>query len=282
LKLGEKLDLIGGARWDRFDADFTQSVAPIAAFKRVDEMTSLRAAIVYKPNSDGSVYFGYGSSFNPSAETLSLSASTVNLEPEKNRTYEVGSKWELFSRKLSLRGALFRTEKLNAREPDPNNPLLNVLAGQHRVNGFELEAQGNMTRRWQMLSSYAFMDSKLVKSNAFPLAVGSQLANVPRNTFSLWTNYELPIRLKIGGGGQFIDSRTASSTAPLDPVTGLVRRVPGYWVFNAVAKYPLSEHFDLQINGFNLANKYYFDQIHPGHITPGPGRSALIGINFKF
>jgi catecholate siderophore receptor len=282
MKLGEKLDLIGGARWDRFDADFTQSVAPILAFKRVDEMTSWRAAIVYKPNSNGSVYFDYGASFNPSAEALSLSASTANLEPEKNRTYEVGSKWELFSRKLSLRGALFRIEKLNAREPDSNNPLLNVLAGKHRVNGFEFEAQGNVTRRWQMLSSYAFMDSKLVKSVAFPLAVGSQLANAPRNTFSLWTNYELPIRLKIGGGGQFIDSRAASSTAPLDPATGLVRRVTGYWVFNAVAKYPLSERFDLQVNGFNLANKFYFDQIHPGHIVPGPGRSVLLGISFKF
>ena len=36
-----------------------------------------------------------------------------------------------------------------------------------------------------------------------------------------------------------MDSRTASSTTPLDPVTGLVKQVPGYWVFNAMAKYPL-------------------------------------------
>src|SRR6185369_13753420 len=127
MKLGEKLDLMGGVRWDRFDAGFTQSIAPISAFKRVDKMTSWRAAIVYKPTSNGSVYFDYGTSFNPSAEALSLSATTANLEPEKNQTYEVGSKWDLFSKKLSLRGALFRTEKLNAREPDPLNPLLNVL-----------------------------------------------------------------------------------------------------------------------------------------------------------
>ena len=177
---------------------------------------------------------------------------------------------------------MFRTKKLNAREADPNNPLLNVLAGEHRVDGFELEASGNVTNRWQLLSSYALLDSKLVKSNAFPLAVGSRLANVPKNTFSLWTNYELPRRLRVGGGGQFVDSRTASSTAPLDPVTGLVKQLPGYWVLNASAKYPLSERFELQINANNLANKYYYDQIHPGHIVPGPGRSVLLGLNFKF
>ena len=282
LKLGRKWDLMGGVRWDRFDASFAQSIAPISAFSRVDRMTSWRGAIVYKPKPNGSIYFDYGTSFNPSAESLSLAASTANLPPERNRTFEFGSKWDAFKRRLSLRGALFRTEKLNAREADPNSPLLNVLAGEHRVQGFELEAQGRVTARWQLLSSYAFLDSKLVTSNAFPLAVGSRLANVPKNTFSLWTDYEFPKRLRIGGGGQFVDSRTASSTAPLDPVTGLVKQLPGYWVFNAVAKYPVSERFDIQLNANNLADKYYFDQIHPGHIVPGPGRSILLGLNFKF
>ena len=32
----------------------------------------------------------------------------------------------------------------------------------------------------------------------------------------------------------------------------------------------------------NLTNKYYYDQIHPAHIVPGAGFTALIGLNFKF
>ena len=98
-------------------------------------MPSWRAALVYKPVSIGSIYFDAGTSFNPSAESLSLSASTANLPPEKNRTYELGSKWDLNGGRLSLARRLFRTEKLNAREPDPTNPLLNVLAGTQRVDG---------------------------------------------------------------------------------------------------------------------------------------------------
>ena len=58
--------------------------------------------------------------YNPSAETLSLSAANANLPPEKNLSYEAGTKWDLAGQKLSMRTALFRTEKTNAREPDPN------------------------------------------------------------------------------------------------------------------------------------------------------------------
>jgi catecholate siderophore receptor len=129
MHLGSHWDLTGGFRWDRFDTDYKQTVTPATAFNRVDEMPSWRAAVVYKPVSFGSVYFDAGTSFNPSAESLSLSASTANLPPEKNRTFEFGSKWDLMRRRLSLRAAIFRTEKTNAREPDPTNPLLSVLAG---------------------------------------------------------------------------------------------------------------------------------------------------------
>ena len=69
---------------------------------------------------------------------------------------------------------------------------------------------------------------------------------------------------------------------PLDPVTGLVKEVPGYWVFNAMVGHPLNEHVSLQANVYNIANRYYYDELHPAHIVLGPGRSALIGLKFKF
>lgn len=283
VKLGDKWDLIAGLRWDLFSADFKQLVTPVSSFQRTDKMLSGRAAVVFKPRQNGSIYFAYGTSFNPSAESLSLTAGTANAPPEKNRTYEFGTKWDLVSRRLSLRTSVFRTEKTNARETDPTNPLLVVLAGNQRVDGFEVEASGRINDRWQLLASYALLDSKVVSSRFFPASVGAQLANVPKNTLSFWTNYELPWRrLSIGGGGQFVDSRTASSTVPLDPVTRLVKQAPSYWVLNAVARYPLGEHLDLQVNVNNLTNRYYYDQLHPGHIVPGAGRSALVGLNFKF
>jgi len=85
-----------------------------------------------------------------------------------------------------------------------------------------------------------------------------------------------------GAGTQFVDSRTASSTVPLDPTTGLIKQIPSYWVFNAMASHPITERISLQLNLYNLANRYYFDEPHPGHIVPGPAFTALVGLNFKF
>ncbi len=282
MKLGKHWDVTGGIRWDRLDADYSQTVAPAAAFSRVDNMPSWRAALVYKPVSIGSVYFAAGTSFNPSAETLALSASTASLPPEKNRTYELGSKWDFLRGRLSLRAAAFQTEKLNAREPDPLNSLLNVLAGTQRVRGTQIEVRTRLTSRWDLLASYANLDAKVVSSQFYPAAVGAVLANVPRNTLNFWSTFRLPWHWESGLGGNFVSSRTASSTAPLDPTTGLVKEVPGYWVFNAMAKHRLTEHLDLQVNVNNIANRYYYDALHPAHIVLGPGRSALAGLKFKF
>ena len=245
-------------------------------------MPSWRTALVYKPVSIASIYGAAGTSFNPSAESLSLSASTANLPPEKNRTYEAGTKWDLPHERLSLRAAFFRTEKLNAREPDPTNSLLNVLAGNQRVNGLEADVRARLTSRWDLMASYANLDGRVVSSNYYPAAIGAQLANVPRNTFNFWSNYRMPRRWQTGFGGNYVSTRTASSTVPLDPVTGLVKEVPGYWVFNAMARHPLSEHVDLQVNVYNIANRYYYDELHPAHIVLGPGRSALASLRFKF
>ncbi|HEX3744229.1 MAG TPA: TonB-dependent siderophore receptor [Bryobacteraceae bacterium] len=275
-------ELTGGFRFDRFDSAYTQQVAPATAFRRVDEMPSWRGALVYKPAAAGSIYVDAGTSFNPSAESLSLSAATANLPPEKNLTYEAGTKWDLDRQRLSLRGALFRTEKYNAREPDPNNPLLDVLGGNQRVDGAEFQARGRLTSRWELVSSFAYLDGKVVSSEYYPAAVGYPLANVPKYTFNLWSEYRLRPGWEIGAGSNYVSARTASSTAPLDATTGLVKEVPGYWVFNAMVKHPLSEHIDLQLNVNNIANRYYYDELHPGHIVLGPGRSALVGLQFKF
>ena len=292
IQINPKWEISGGVRWDRFDATYNavnwtypapgQSVATPSQFERVDEKPTWRGALVYKPKPNGSVYFDYGTSFNPSAESLALSQGTANLPPEENQTFETGSKWDLNGGRLSMRGSLFRTDKENARETSPTNSALVVLAGNQRVTGAEFELQGHVTDRWELLSSYTFMHSEVVKSEFFPASVGSQLANVPDNLFNLWTEYHLPRGFEVGGGGNFVDSRTASSTVPNDPTTGLPKAVPSYWVANAMAKYEISDRLSAQVNVFNLLDRNYIDQIHPGHLVPGAGTSALFGLKYTF
>lgn len=282
VKLGEKWELDGGLRWDRFDANFQQHTGTPVIFNRIDQKPGVRAAVLYKPVQKASIYFDYTTSFNPSAEALSLSAATANTPPETNKSYEAGFKWETGAERMSIQTAVFRTDKDNAREPDPTNPLLTVLGGSQRVDGIVVQYSGRIASKTRIYSGYAYLNGRVISSQFFPAAVGAQLANVPRNTFNVWTTQELPWKFTIGGGSNFVDSRTASSTVPTDPTTGLVKELPGYWLVNAMLRYRINERTDLQANLNNLTNKYYYDQIHPAHIVPGAGRSALVGLNFHF
>src|SRR5262249_3188109 len=167
-KIGDRLELTGGLAWVRFDVDSAAvgAAGADAPLSRLDTSVSWRAGAVYKPRTEGSVYVGYATSFNPSAEGLALTTSTVNLEPEKSRNVEVGTKWDVAGGRLSLTAAGFRTEKINARTPgiNPGDPPT-VLAGRQRVTGVEVGASGAITRRWMLVGGYAFMRSDIARSN---------------------------------------------------------------------------------------------------------------------
>jgi catecholate siderophore receptor len=79
----------------------------------------------------------------------------------------------------------------------------------------------------------------------------------------------------VGAGGQFVDSRYATNTAP-------IKSVPSYWTFDMMAKYAWSEHITFKVNLTNLTDKYYYDAIHPQHVVPGAGRTAMFAVNLNY
>jgi catecholate siderophore receptor len=294
IKLGEQWELMGGLRFDRFDASFGQVTfanpvtgagAGSTQISRVDTMLSWRGAIVYKPLPFGSVYFSAGTSFNPSAEGLSLQTANANLAPEENQSFELGTKWELLGGNLSVTGALFRIEKTNMREPDPFNPLFNILAGSGIAEGGEIGIAGRITAQWQILAGYGYTYSVITSSpRTGPTSdLGRRFANAPMHTANLWTTYDLPWwKLQVGGGLNVVSSRFASSTPTSVGGVAFLREVPGYWLASAMAKAPLSENVDLQLNLTNLTNNRFYDQIHPSHVVPGAGRTALLTLSYKY
>jgi catecholate siderophore receptor len=291
VKLGEEWEISAGIRWDYFGSHYravrysTTTPGLVVGnddVTRIDRMPSYRGAIVYKPATNGSIYFDYGTSFNPSAETLSqitsgrsLGIGNADLAPEKNQTFELGSKWDVLDSRLSLNGAVFWLEKENARVPDPNNAGFNILAGTQRVKGFDVGAVGRITDDWQIFAGYTYLDGKVAKSAAGAAPVGSLLPNTPKNSLSFFSEYRLGGGFEVGAGGQYVSGRLAQNTAPL-------RAVPGYWTFDAMAKYDLSEKMSLQLNMNNIFDKYYYDALHPFHVVPGAGRVALLTLNFKY
>jgi len=279
LRFGERWEITGGLRWDRFNVEYLSvAVDGVASpFERTDKMLSWRGGVVHKPRPNGSVYLAAGTSFNPSAEGntgLSLTASTVDLKPERSRSYEMGTKWDFPASRVFLTGAIFRMEKVNARTPgiNPDDPPT-VLQGEQRIDGVELGLTGSLTSRWSTFLGYTFLDSEVIKSNT-PAEVGSQLTNTPEHSASLWTTCRLRRGLEIGGGAQYVGERLNNLTTR--------RFAPDYLLFDAMASYDFNQRLTLRLNAYNLADERYIDRVGGGHFIPGAGRSVALTTSLKF
>jgi catecholate siderophore receptor len=284
VSLGSQWEVTAGARWDTVDVDYsltTLSTGDVTRIESSDGMLSWRAGIVYKPKANGSVYLGYGTSVNPSVDAgntgaaLSTAPNAVNnpaLEPEETRNYEVGTKWDALGGRVSMNGAIFRTEKVNARTRNANSDPF-VLAGTQRVSGVEAGILGNITDRWNALIAYAFMSSD-IEASANSAEEGNNLTLTPESTFNVWTTVQLPRGVTVGGGAQYMDAvfrNTVNTTS-----------VPSYWLVNAMASYEVNSHLTLRLNGQNLADREYVDRVGGGHYIPGPRRQVLLSTDFGF
>ncbi|MFK7699284.1 TonB-dependent receptor [Pseudomonas caspiana] len=286
LKFNERWSLNLGLRYD--DYDIRSSGYAVAgrntvagSFKRenTSQLWNYQVGLVFKPLPNGTVYAAWSTSSNPSGETsgnggLEISSANTNLDPEKNRNYELGTKWDFFGDDLSLTAALFRTEKTNARITDPDNTTFQVLDGEQRVDGLEFTYTGQITSKWKVYGGYTYMESELVKTT-LAANEGNHMPSTPRNSFNLWSTYELIPKLTVGGGATFVDSRFGNEANSVE--------VPSYWRYDAMASYALTKNVDLQLNLQNLTDKRYYDQVFTTHYAHmAPGRTALMSANFHF
>jgi len=281
VKINEHWQIDGGVRWDYFDVDYKNRALGGAAtiLGRTDDMFSYRGAITWKPCEPGSVYLAYGTSFNPSAEGLTLgntatATNSINVDPEESETVELGTKWEVFDEKLLLTAAVFRTDKTNARTQDPADPTdVVVLDGEQRVQGIELGFTGAVTDTWHITGGYTYLDSEILESRS-AAEVGKELSNTPENSFSLWSVHDIPGGFQFGLGTNFVDTRFNNNTN--------TREADSYWLYNAMLGYVVNENLSVQLNVYNLADKEYLDRIGGGHAVPGTGRSVTLSTRFVF
>lgn len=268
------VELNGGLRFDHIEAD-VRGVGANRDQSRRDDMLSWKAGIVVKPVEYGSIYFGYGTSFNPSIDTntgLGLSAAQVSLEPEENRNMELGTKWDFLDERLSFNAALFRSEKTNARTTDVGGNT--VLAGNQLVEGVEFGLSGQITKNWNVFAGYAYMRSEVQESGNVA-ELGQTLGNTPDHTFNLWTTYNLPYNVQIGFGAQYVGDRQNGNSSTS-------RTAPGYWTCDAMLNYKVNDKFNVRLNVYNIADERYIDRVGGGHFIPGAGRSAAITASYKF
>jgi catecholate siderophore receptor len=270
--IGEHWKVVGGLRWDRFQAEIANTISAPAFASQTNDFTSVRAGIIYQPADWQSYYVSYGTSFDPSLEALTVTNYTQNLTPETTDSYEVGGKWDLLGGNLSVTSALFSEEMHNARTAVSSTEY--VLDGDVRVNGFQAGAAGHLTDKWQVFGGYTYMDARIVR--ALDGTQGNVPANTPRNTLTFWSTYALTPHWEIGGGPTYMSARYAA--------TNNLVEVGGYTRWDATAAYH-EKKWDVRLNVLNLTNKSYYDaliQSDGGRSVPAVGRTFLATADYRF
>ena len=246
-----------------------------------------QTGLTFKPVENGSIYASYATSANPVGVDAGdgsegIGAAYSNLDPEESQTFEIGTKWDLFNDKLNLTAAIFRTEKQNARIQLDQNTYSNI--GESKVDGLELGLNGNITDKWAVSAGYTYLDSEATKNGVSCRGAtctdqtvfnGNQMPNVPKNSATLWTTYQVLPQLQLGAGA-----------VAMDKVYGDLantKYVPGYVRYDAMARYNVNKNVDLQLNVNNLTDERYFTKAYASHYaTEAEGRSAVLSLNFKY
>jgi catecholate siderophore receptor len=289
IKLNRYFDLLGGLRYDyfRFEQLAPLGDPSVQDLASVNNVLSWRFGGVYHPIQDTSIYAMYGTSFNPSADNLTISVTTpataisqFALPPEKNITTEFGAKADVLGGKLSLATAVFQIDKLNMRITDPTTSTTTVLGGVLRSRGFEASATGKLTDLWQVIATYSYIHARVI-SSTIPIQVGVEPTNTPTHSLSLWSTYDLTPDLQVGGGAFYVgqvygDIPTASTSLPQSSL------VPAYWRFDAMAAYKFDAKTTLQLNVYNLTNAFYYESAYTNWAVQGAGRMAALTLKRKW
>lgn len=285
LAFGPRWRLTAGLRYDHYKTTFDSvllngSKTPFAV---EGDLLTGKLGLVWKPMPEASLYTSYAVTKQPPGGATFTLVSTANVnnpsvEPQEAKSSEFGGKWDLLDDRLSLTGALYRTEYADAIAQDSDGSYYRT--GDKRVSGVELGMVGQITRGWNISAGYTVMDTQ-VKNQAPVTADGSSnLTYSPSDAATVWTTFTPGRRLTFGGGIRYNGEMKRGS----DGAIGTPAFVKSYVVWDGVAKWRVSKRVELQLNVYNLFDKTYVTAINKSgyRYTPGNPRNVRLTANFNF
>jgi catecholate siderophore receptor len=279
------IQLNGGVRVERYETTFRSVDA--ANVTTVDEsgsdvLVTGKAAVVVRATSRGNLYASWGTTKTPpGSSNFTLSAADNNqnnpsTEPQESTNFEVGTKWEVADGRLLFNAAVFHTINKNVLvtlDATATPPVYNQDDKQ-RVDGIALGATGQMTPAWNLMASFAYLDSE----NQSQLTVnnGNRLLLTPEFSGSVWSTYRLPKGWTLGGGIRATSRVYINAANTID--------APGYYLADGLVEYAVNRNLTLRLNIYNMTDQIYIRNVNNngGRYNPGNPRTVQLTSVFNF
>jgi iron complex outermembrane receptor protein len=298
----------------------------IPALSKTQNAFTPKVGVDWQINEDSMVYASVARGFRSGGYSNSTRKDTASgtltpqftipvradFDPEWITTYEIGSKTELFDRRLRLNISVFRNDWTDLQVTSGIAPSINITnnAAAARVTGFDIDALAKPLDGLTLTASATFLpkaqyteyknanppsgillanltasgDPRLKPANLNPLgtatydASGKRLISAPKATIILSAQKDFDL----SNGGQFYARTEYQHTSVTDfEVTNdpLVQR-PAYSLFNGQIgyKHPGGK-WRAEIWGRNLTDKLHVNYINPGsQITASVGTPRTFGV----
>ncbi len=274
----DALAVLGGARVNWWKGEETETGSPAFAYDYNGEVTPY-LGFTYDINP---TYTAYGSITSIYKPQLVQDEAGNYLKPTYGWNYELGVKGDLMGGALYASAAIFQTNQNDVADyvrwdEDLQRSIYRSIAGT-KTRGFELEAAGAITDRWNVSAGYTFRISEDRDGNEL-------YTDQPRHTLKLATDYRpagiMGDKLTVGGAMRW-QSGTDSMDFDSDIEQPNVHQ-GAYAVFDLNASYDLSDTAELTLSVNNIFNKkYYATTGFYDTVVYGDERSAELMLRTKF
>lgn len=245
---------------------------------RSDNIWTYSGSLIWDYLPGHNVYAAYNTATTPVAyrvtgQSDSLDDSQLVAEPEKTRTFEIGTKNAFFDDALTVNAALFHTKKTQQYYRDAG------FIDWSKVYGLDVEVAGRITDRLNMIANIVASNGKMKATNPktkqldghFPEAAAKFTAN-------LWTNYRITDNVNAGLGIRHISDRYTHNPSSKGDI---VQKLPAYTAVDAMTSYE-NRKYRAQLNVNNVFDKKHFTTGHRRQAVPGDRRTILATFGYKF
>lgn len=241
--------------------------------RQKDDAVTGRVGLTYLFDNGVAPYLSYSESFTP---IIGLDTVTQqSYKPLEGEQWELGVKYQPVGSNTLLTAAVFDLREKNRQMPNPANPLSTIQAGEARVKGLELEGLVEMNRSWDLIGTYTYLDSEVVKG---PVAQqGKRIASVPEHMASLWSQHRFSIAgipgFSAGAGVRYVGASWDGTDSLKTPSTTLFDAMLGY----------AYQDWSLTLNATNLEDEtYYTTCLSRGDCFTGNRRTLTATASYSF
>lgn len=285
IHIGEHWIATVGARQDHYATvrtaisyNATPAALPVAS---KSDFLSYNLGLLYRPTPALSLYVNQSTSKNPPCEQLDATAAdyggctpqTYATDPIDNRALEAGAKY-LLGGHLDLTAAVFRIDRRNVPTVISNT----LYSEDQRVSGVELSFAGNITPLWSVFGGLTLMNSETVAgTNPADSNVGKAFPNVPDNSATLTSRYQVTKALAVGG------TLIAQSEKFGGTISSGATRLPAFERVDLMAEYTFRPNLKLRLNVQNAGDATYYDALYRSaapYVYVAPGRSVMLTLDW--